>query len=201
VGDLVYLERRASGVSRALDFGLEAQGAAPSQVRRRDVEAGVAAQALGRGPTTLVAFLDYRCGVCREHDDELRAGARAGRWRLLVRDWPILGSPSRLAAEAALAAGAQGGYWELHAALMRTGFVPTAALVRDLAERAGLDADRLRGDMAAPWVAEALAHNAALARALGGIGTPLYVVDGVVIVGGWSPATLVEIAERHRRAG
>jgi len=38
--------------------------------------------------------------------------------------------------------------------------------------------------MASPAVDRALARNAALAGGLGGVGTPLYVVDGVVVAGG-----------------
>jgi protein-disulfide isomerase len=46
-------------------------------------------------------------------------------------------------------------------------------------------------------VADRLTRNDALARGLGGIGTPLYAVDGVVVSGAWSPATLLALAARH----
>lgn len=200
-GDLVHLDAAGGAdLSRGFEFGLGADGgAAALAVDRAAVEAPAAAQMLGGAERpVLVAFLDYRCGPCRRHAEPLLAGARAGRYRLLVRDWPILGAPSALAARAALAAAQQNAYWPFHAALMATGFVPTMGLIATLAERHGLDAARLRADMDAAPVRAALRRNAALARGLGGVGTPLYVVDGVVVAGGWGPATLLALAERHR---
>jgi protein-disulfide isomerase len=199
-GDLVFLANSpAADLGRSLDLGMPGgERTAPvGEVDRAAVEAPAGAQVLGATGPSVVAFLDYRCVACRRHADALLRGARDGRFRLMVRDWPILGEPSVLAARAALAAAAQGAYWAFHADLMRTGFVPTIGLVDDLAARHGLDATRLRGDMAGAVVARDLALNAALARGLGGIGTPLYAIDGVVVAGAWEPATLLRLAEAH----
>ncbi len=202
-GDLVFLEQGASSeLSGSLQIGMPGDeghaAVATREVDRAVVETAPGVRVLGDGGPPLVAFLDYRCGPCRRHAPALLDGARAGRFRLLVRDWPILGEPSLLAARAALAATAQGAYWEFHAALMTTTFVPTPALVDELARRHGLDAARLRAEMQSAAVDRALARNAALARALGGVGTPLFVVDGVVVAGGWAPSTLLRLAARHR---
>jgi len=198
-GDLVYLEHAGGAdLTRALDLAMAGdEPASTTAVDRAAVEAGNRAQRLGDAGPRLVAFFDYRCPACRRHADALRDGAHAGRLRLLVREWPILGEPSVLAARAALAAAAQGAYWAFHADLMATGFVPTTGLVDDLARRHGLDRDRLHAEMASPAVAHTLALNAALAGGLGGVGTPLYVVDGVVVAGGWGPAVLLRLAELH----
>ncbi|MFP4360558.1 MAG: DsbA family protein [Alphaproteobacteria bacterium] len=199
-GDLVFLEGGGSAdLSRSLEVGMPGGEAAEpvAEVDRAAVEAPAGAQVLGDEGPSFVAFLDYRCVACRRHADALLAGARAGRFRLIVRDWPILGEPSVLAARAAMAAAAQGAYWDFHAALMATGFVPTPGLVGELAERHGLDRARLRADMDGEAVRRDLAHNAALAHGLGGVGTPLYAIDGVVVTGAWEPATLLRLAERH----
>jgi len=200
-GELVFLARPGtSSVTTALGSGIDgARRSADRLPARTALEDAATAPALGNAAaTSLVAFLDYRCGFCRRHAASLLAGARHGGFELLVRDWPILGPASRLAAEAALAAAEQAAYWPLHAALMATGFVPTSALVEDLARREGLDVDRLRAAMASKRVTAALARNAALARGLGAIGTPVYVIDGVVITGGWEVDTLLALAARHR---
>ncbi len=199
-GDLVFLETAGSAdLSRSFDVGMPGGGAdAPTaEVDRAVIEAPAGAQVLGDGGPPFVAFLDYRCVACRRHADALLAGARDGRFRLLVRDWPILGEPSVLAARAALAAAAQGAYWAFHADLMATGFVPTRGLVDELAARHGLDRARLRAEMDGEAVARDLARNAALASGLGGIGTPLYAIDGVVVTGAFEPAVLLRLAERH----
>ena len=198
-GELVFLESGgATDLSTAFDVGLGERSSTPAiEVGRAAVEADDGAPRLGDGGPPLVAFLDYRCVACRRHADALLAGARGGRWRLVVRDWPILGDASTLAARAALAARRQGAYWAFHADLMATDFVPNDALIDDLAARHGLDRARLRRDMEGAAVADRLTRNGALARGLGGIGTPLYAVDGVVVSGAWSPATLLAIAARH----
>ena len=199
-GDLVFLESAGTAdLSRSLDIGMPGETADEprAEVDRAALEVPAAAQILGDAGPAFVAFLDYRCVACRRHADALLAGARGGRFRLLVRDWPILGDPSVLAARAALAAAAQDAYWAFHADLMRTGFVPNMGLVDELAERHGLDRPRLRADMAGAAVDRDLARNAELARALGGIGTPLYAIDGVVVTGAWEPSTLLRLAERH----
>jgi protein-disulfide isomerase len=197
-GDLVFLESAAGAdLSRSLDVGMREREVATAVVDRAAIEAPTGAQVLGTAGPPFVAFLDYRCVACRRHADRLLAGARDGRFRLLVRDWPILGEPSTLAARAALAAAVQGAYWAFHADLMATGFVPTPGLVDELAARHGLDRARLHADMGGDAVARDLARNAALARGLGGVGTPLYAIDGVVVTGAWAPATLLRLAERH----
>jgi len=202
-GDLVFLEGGGGAdLSRSLEVGMPGDGggggavAPGAEVDRAALEAPAGAQVLGREGPPFVAFLDYRCVACRRHAEALLAGARAGRFRLMVRDWPILGEPSVLAGRAALAAAAQGAYWAFHADLMATGFVPTPGLVGELADRHGLDRARLRTDMASAAVDRDLARNAALARGLGGVGTPLYAIDGVVVTGAWEPAVLLRLAER-----
>lgn len=198
-GDLVFLASAGTSLSRPLDVAMPTgvEATPVPEVGRAAVEARAGARSLGTQGPALVAFLDYRCVACRRHAAALLAGARGSRFRLLVRDWPILGEPSRLAARAALAAAAQGAYWAFHAELMATGFVPTLALVDALAKRHGLDRPRLRAAMDGATVARDLARNAALARGLGGVGTPLYVVDGVVVSGGWEPSVLLRLAARH----
>ena len=56
----------------------------------------------GAADLTLVAFIDYRCPVCRKADPAMRkAVARDGNIRLVCKDWPIFGAQSERAAEVA----------------------------------------------------------------------------------------------------
>jgi 2-hydroxychromene-2-carboxylate isomerase len=60
-----------------------------------------------------------------------------------------------------------------------------------------LNARTLEAAMRLPDIDRALAHNAALAAAIGAFGTPAYVVDGVIIAVGFSPEVVLELAARH----
>ncbi len=197
-GDLVDLDIGGGGRLSDPLLGIRPPRARV-EVSRAVLEDETTAHARGSadGPT-VVAFLDYRCLPCRASIAEWHRRADRGDIRLVVREWPILGPPSTLAARAALAADRQGGYWPLHAALMATSFVPTAGLVSDLAARNGLDAARLQAAMDAPEVDRVLQHNAALAFGIGAVGTPAYVVDGVVIRAGFAPEVILGLAARHR---
>ncbi len=199
-GDLVFLNRSPGAPTAALDIGLDAAGRPPAAPAVTWSELGEprGAPSLGTGATTLVAFLDYRCPACRQHAGAFLAAARERGLRLIARDWPILGAASVLAARAALAAHLQGGYWPMHEALMRTPLVPTPALIADLAEAQRLDGERLKRDMRGAAVAARLAEAQAFARGVGARGTPTYVVDGVVVGGGYRLSTLLKLAQRHR---
>ncbi len=198
-GDLVYLTAAGGLTSSGLPLvGLEAPAPPRRSVDRAQLQAPRAAHMLGAQGPVFVAFLDYRCTWCRRHAPNLLAQAERGRLRLVVRDWPILGPASTLGARAALAAGLQGAYWPFHEALMTSAFLPTEALVEELSSREGLDTERLLRDQGSPEVDAALAYNAELARGIGAHGTPTYVVEGVVMAGGYEIDTLLALGDRYR---
>lgn len=200
---LVFLDGPRSGVD-AMNVGLPGTMAPPPAAPLVDPWAALidpaTAPVIGPaadGVPTVVALFDYRCPFCRAHAPDLWERALAGEIRLLLRDWAILGPPSVLAAEAALAAWQQGAYLELHQGLMTTGFVPTEGLVRDLAGRNGLDLAAFDAARSGREVAARLAHNATLAAALGVPGVPVYAIDRVVIAGGYDPGQLLALARHH----
>ena len=140
--------------------------------------AGVPAKGDAGAPVTVVEFFDYRCGFCKRSLDAVRAALERPGVRVELREFPILGEDSLRAAQAALAAGAQGRYVEAHLALMaHEGDYDDAAL-SEIAARLGLDAERLLADMASSEVAARIKANRDLARRLGITGTPAFLVAG-----------------------
>lgn len=153
------------------------QQAADQEGRRRDSIAAVQdelrsdpnAGSLGNpdGDTVIVEFFDYNCPYCKRAAPEV-AGLIADDpdLRVIMREWPILGPDSELAARASLAARAQRKYPAFHAALMAQ---PRAnvATIRRAAEEAGLDFDRLQADMKAPEIEAHIARSRELAKQLG----------------------------------
>src|SRR5258708_7864406 len=63
------------------------------------------------GDITIVEYFDYQCPYCRKIDPEIRQVVQDdGKVRLVLKDWPVLGPVSVIAARMALASKFQGKY-------------------------------------------------------------------------------------------
>ncbi len=154
-----------------------------------------------RGDVSIVEFFDVRCSFCKRLHDEMEQLVRRDRGvRVVLKDIPILGPQSVVAARALLAAQRQGKYNELHDALMRNRGEPTDAAIRAEAQRAGIDVPRLLREMEDPAIQRRLEANLALSRALQIDGTPALVVGETIITGALPVAELERLvaAERQR---
>ena len=152
------------------------------------------------GDVTIVEFFDYRCPYCRAVAPRLAQLKKEDRGiRYVYKEWPILGPASKVAARAALAAWKQGRYEEFHEALMTYPGQLTEKGVFKTAERVGIDVDRLRQDMEAPEIAQALARTQQLASALGITGTPAFVIGNELVPGAVSLEQLKLFVRRARK--
>jgi protein-disulfide isomerase len=131
------------------------------------------------GDITIVEYFDYQCPYCRKVEPELRQVVRDdGKVRLVLKDWPILGEVSVIAARMALASKYQDKYLQAHEALIGVNSKLTEPRIRELLAGAGIDVDRVGRDL----VANAKAIDAILARnndqatAFGFKGTPSFIV-------------------------
>ena len=153
------------------------------------------------GDVTVVEFFDYRCPYCRQsaqavHD--LIAGDAGVR--VLMKEWPILGKKSVIAARGALAAHRQGRYADFHWSIMLgdgdTGRDRVVALAGDL----GLDLAAFEADMESEAVTAMLARNDRVATGLGLTGTPGFVVGQRVVPGAVPLDTLRDFVAEARSA-
>lgn len=155
------------------------------------------------GDVTVVEFLDYNCGFCKRAHDEVRELIETDPGlRYVVKEFPILGPSSRLAAQAALAATMQDEgrrYLAFNDALMSHQGQLSERAVFDYADDVGLDVRRLRQDMELPEVSERLAQTHGLARALRIEGTPSFVIGGQ-LVRGYVPLDRMREAVARERA-
>lgn len=128
--------------------------------------------------TTIVVFLDYACPHCALYQNTLDAfieqAIRPGQARLEIRLLAGLdptGSP--VAARAALCAGAQNAFWEMHTELLqmqaiRSTDIFTSDRIRAAAERLGLNSEELLRCVSNPnSFRDALQSNVDLANSLG----------------------------------
>ncbi len=148
------------------------------------------------GDITVVEFFDYNCGYCKRGLSEIVKLVESDpKVRVVFKELPILSKGSEQAAHVALAAKKQGKYWELHKALLSAkGHVDEAAALR-LAEKLGLDMDKLKEDMASPEVKTEIAQSEMLAKKMGVNGTPHFLVGDRAIPG--APEDLYKQLEDH----
>jgi len=157
------------------------------------------------GDLTVVEFSDYNCGFCKRAHTEVEKFVEAdGNIRLVIKELPILGEGSILAARAALASRAQKDgelYPAFHDALMTHRGSHTEASVMSIATDAGLDLTALRADMEGETVRDQINRTYGLARTLKINGTPAFVI-GDEVVRGFIPAErLSEFAAAEREEG
>lgn len=169
--------------------------------RRDDLIADRSDPVLGnpKGDVTLVEFFDYRCGYCRSMTAGLRSLLEQDKkLRFVMKELPVLGPESILASRAALAARKQGKYEAMHWALFQAKDLSEAGIMT-LAREIGLDAAKLKADMASEDVENELRQTYQLAQALGINGTPSFVVGNTLIPGATPVAKLAELIDQERR--
>jgi protein-disulfide isomerase len=213
--EIVDILRRAlredASILRDAIGGLEAAEQAARQAAQRDALTAQAAALFRdaadpvkgnpRGDVTLVEFFDARCGYCKQLHPTMEALIRRDpNLRVVMKDLPILGPTSVLASRALLAAQRQGRYGPLYDALMALRVEPTEAVIRQQAERAGLDWARLRRDMDDPAVQARIETNLRLAQALGIEGTPALVVGTTLVPGAVDLPALERLVAEARAA-
>jgi protein-disulfide isomerase len=178
------------------------KAAAALVVRRREVFDDPNSPVGGNphGDVSLVEFFDYRCPYCKQVEPALEALLTQDRQlRLVYKEFPVLGPASKTAARAALAARKQGKYATLHRALMALKGHFDEAAVFEAASAAGLDADRLKRDMASPEIDRELKANFELADALDIRGTPGFVIGDEIVPGAVSLDTLKQLIDSARQ--
>lgn len=157
------------------------------------------------GDVTVVEFLDYRCGYCkRAHPAVKEALESDGDFRLIVREYPILGPESVAAGKMAMAAYRIDAalYPVLSDALMEfQGQLDETSAYR-IAERVGYDVAELKALAGSEEIDAKLAETYRLAEALGVRGTPTFVIGDRIVRGAVPAGQLVAMiaAEREERA-
>ena len=155
------------------------------------------------GSTTIVEFLDYQCGFCKRAQPDVVELLRSdGDIRLIVKEMPILGPGSELAARAAVATLISQGpekYAALHEALMALqGGITDVSLDASI-EGVGLDPAVIRTAMDDPEVERRLGATRALAEKLAISGTPTFVFDDR-LVRGYLPLAQMQAVLAEARA-
>jgi protein-disulfide isomerase len=167
----------------------------------RDPDIPVAGNATG--DITIVEYFDYQCPYCRKLEPELRQVVQDdGKVRLVLKDWPILGEVSKIAARMALASKYQDKFVQAHDALMGVNSKLTESRIRELLAGAGIDVDRVTRDLAAnaKTIDAILARNNDQATAFGFRGTPSFIVGKFRVPGVLTMAQFEQVIADARKA-
>jgi protein-disulfide isomerase len=123
-----------------------------------------------------------------------------GRARLVIKNYPYkYRDYSHIAAEASLAAGDQGKYWEMHDMLLeRSPRLDRTSLIQ-YAEELGLDMKQFVADLDSMKHTELIEQDKELAFSLDLYNTPTYFINGRKVIGNRPYAYLKKIIEEELR--
>lgn len=154
------------------------------------------------GDVTIVEFADYNCGFCRRaYHDVMDLLEDDGNLRFVVKEFPILGPASELAARFAVATlqleGAAA-YGDLHDRLMTQRGQVDAGVLQRVGIELALDVEAISAHMDSPDVTAVLEENRALAGRLGIGGTPTFVIGDRMERGYRTAEQMAEIVQALR---
>jgi len=149
-------------------------------------------------PITIVDWSDYACGYCNRVQDTLDRLGRLypGQIRMVHRILP-LDDDNTIAAEAALAAAAQGQFRAMHARMYGVRGHIDRAGVELIAQELGLDMVRFRADLDSGIYRKAIASDVADAAQLGVTGTPTFFVNGRPVHGNQPLKVFADIVDQE----
>ncbi|MEH6390224.1 MAG: DsbA family protein [Sulfitobacter sp.] len=153
------------------------------------------------GDVTIVEFFDYQCPYCKANHPILKdVVENDGNVRLVMKDWPIFGAPSILAAQLALGASSLGQYKTASDALMETEGRLSKELIHDTLTLADLDVSALEKayeDSRKKWDG-LMARNSRQATLLGLQGTPAFIIGKTIYPGSMSDEALRDAIAKAR---
>lgn len=155
------------------------------------------------GDISIVEYFDYNCPYCRRIAPEISQVVQDdGKVRLVLKDWPILGETSKIAARMALATKYQDKFLPAHEALIGVSSKLTEPRIRELLTGAGVDMDRLNRDLAAKAkeIDAILARNNDQALAFEFRGTPSFIVGKFRVPGVLTMAEFEQVIADARKA-
>lgn len=149
-------------------------------------------------PLTMVDWSDYACGYCNRAQETLDRLDRIypGQIRWVHRILP-LDDDNTIAAEAALAAAAQGRFRPMHARLYAVRGEVDRATVESFAQELGLDMVRFRAELDAGTYRTQIAADVADAAQIGVTGTPTFFLNGRPIHGSQPLKVFADIADQE----
>ncbi len=155
---------------------------APDPNKKWDIKAGTSP---AKGPTdakvTIVEWSDFQCPFCGQAKDLVHQilDAYPKDVRFVFKNYPLPFHPNAMpAAKAAVAAGKQGKFFEMHDKLFENQRTLAPDKYLEWAKEIGLDIEQFKKDMEAPETAASITQDMKEAGEVGVRGTPSFFIDG-----------------------
>jgi protein-disulfide isomerase len=135
---------------------------------------------------TIVEFSDFQCPYCGKVVPTLRSLEKdyAGKLRVYFKHFPLaFHQDAPLASQAALAAGAQGKFWQMHDKLFDNQQSIKRADLEKYAQELGLDMTRFKQALDSGTYKSRVDADTALGQQMGVTGTPAFFINGRSLVG------------------
>lgn len=137
-------------------------------------------------PVTIYQFSEFQCPFCVRVEptiDQILA-TYGDKVRIVFKNLPLaFHKDAPLAAEAALAAGAQGKFWEMHKVLFANHKNLKREALTEYAKQIGLNLEQFNADLDSHKFAEQVKKEMAEGNNVGIKGTPTFVINGKKFVG------------------
>ena len=191
VKELLTQQREILAKLRDIEKKLD-QGAARPAAAARDMPdpnkvhelpaAGSAVRGPVDAPVTITEFSDYQCPFCSRAEPLIEEVLKAypKQVKLVFKNFPLTSiHPYAMgAAQAAVAAGKQGKYWQMHGLLFANQRELSSGKLKEYATQIGLDVPKWEQDMGSPEVASIISDDMKLAAQASVRGTPTFFVNG-----------------------
>lgn len=137
-------------------------------------------------PVVIVEFSDFQCPFCAKAQDTVKDVLRKypQKVRLVYKHYPLgFHAQAPAAAAAAIAAGEQGKFWEMHDLLFANTDKLDEANLRKYARQLGLNVSLFDSRVKTPEVKAIIDRDIAQAGRLNVTGTPTFFINGQKLVG------------------
>lgn len=151
-------------------------------------------------PLQLVIFSDFQCPFCKRLEPTLAQVAKeyGRKIRMIWKNYPLpFHNNAEPAAEAAMAAHAQGKFWQMHDILFANNLALDRQNLENYARDLGLDMTKFRSDLDAQQYRDVIKSDIQEAQAVGVSGTPTVFINGRKILGAHPFETFKKIADEE----
>ena len=183
---LTALEKSVQDVKKTAAAAAPAAAPARPQIDPAKVYNIPLANSPVRGPSdakvTVVEFADYQCPFCGQAEGLMSQvlASYPKEVRLVYKQFPLstIHPQAMAASKAALAAGRQGKYWEMHDLIFRNQHDLSPEKLTQLAESLQLDVMQFEMDMESPEVLAQISREQQEGKSADVVGTPTIFVNG-----------------------
>jgi protein-disulfide isomerase len=137
-------------------------------------------------PVTVVMFQDFQCPFSNRSQPTVKQLRELypDKVKLVFKNFPLnFHKQAELAAEAALAAGAQGKFWEMHDKIFANQKNISVDVLKGYAQELNLDMNKFNEDLDTHRYKKTVEEDMKLAKGAGVRGTPTFFINGKKLVG------------------